>query len=310
MDETNNNSQSDNSRKFYLTIIAVLLLINGVAIYLLFNENKENKAKTETISKMDTEAKELNTQLETAKQELESLKGKNAELDGIVAQRQQEIEKLQANLAEAQKRGQLSAAEVAKFKQQIAQLQTDNANLQAKVKELTANNEQLTAEKAKTLQDLESERQTSAKLTQENAEKQKLVDLGSLLQPQGMKVQGIHKKNSGKEVEKSHAKDIDYLKVTFATGENKVLAAGPLKLYLRIINPKGETISVAEQGSGTMKTAEGQEAQYTKLIEMDWDQSSKNVTVEWSQDVKNAGTYKVELYQAGHQIGNGSITLK
>ncbi|MFN8310596.1 MAG: hypothetical protein U0T73_11605 [Chitinophagales bacterium] len=307
---SNNSNQNDNSKKIYLAIIAVLLIINGVAGYLLYTENKTSKEKTETIAKMDTDAKELNTQLESTKQELEGLKGKNAELDGIVAQRQAEIEKVQAELAEAQRKGKLSAAELAKFKQQIVQLQTENADLQAKVKELSSKNEELTAKNLQVSQDLEKEKQSTARLSEDNAAKQKLVELGSLLQPQNLKVEGVHRKKSGKETDQTKAKNVDYLKISFTTGDNKVLPVGPLKLYVRIINPKGETISVAEQGSGTMKTAEGTDAQYTKVVDLDWDQSSKNVAIEWSQDIKNPGTYKVELYQAGHIIGQGSVLLK
>jgi hypothetical protein len=48
---------------------------------------------------------------------------------------------------------------------------------------------------------------------------------------------------------------IDYLKISFATGENKVLEPGNLALYLRIINPKGETITAADQGSGTHESS-------------------------------------------------------
>ena len=132
--------ESNSSKRIYLAIIAVLLLINGIAFYLLLTENKEKKEKIETITKMDNEAKDMNTQLETAKQELDGLKGKNTELDGIVAERQAAIEQIQGQLAAAQQRGKLSAADISKFKQQIAQLQVDNAQLQEKVKELAGKN--------------------------------------------------------------------------------------------------------------------------------------------------------------------------
>jgi predicted RNase H-like nuclease (RuvC/YqgF family) len=77
-----------------MAIIIVLLLINGVAGYLLFNENKEKQTKIDEIAKLDTDFKSMNAEFETAKTDLESLKGKNAELDAIIMERQATIEKV------------------------------------------------------------------------------------------------------------------------------------------------------------------------------------------------------------------------
>ena len=71
-------------------------------------------------------------------------------------------------------------------------------------------------------------------------------------------------------------------------------------LILRIIHPKGETISVADQGSGTLKLAEsGQEVQYSKKADIDYAQANKKVSIYWSQNITSPGTYKVEVYQIG-----------
>ncbi|HWB62086.1 MAG TPA: MBG domain-containing protein, partial [Chitinophagales bacterium] len=101
------------------------------------------------------------------------------------------------------------------------------------------------------------------------------------------------------------------LKVSFETGDNKVLETGPLSLFVRVLTPKGETISVADQGSGTLKDAStGTDIQYTKKADIDWTQANKKVEVYWSQNIKDAGTYKVEIYQSGYLIGKGQVELK
>ena len=299
------------SKRIYMAIIAVLLLINGVAGYLLFNENKEKKVKIDEVAKLDTDYKALNGQFDAAKAELETLKGKNTELDGIIAERQATIEKYQSQLAEAQRKGNLSASEVKKYKDLVAQLQGENAQLQTKIKELSDQNQELTAKNLELDKTLTAEKSTTAALSEDKKNLSKKVELGSLLQLQNLKVEGIHKKSNGKEVVKAKAKDIDYLKISFATGENKILEAGNLSLYVRIINPKGETISVGDQGSGTLKLADsGQEVQYSKKVDTEWGQASKNLAIEWSQNVKDPGTYNVEVYQAGYVVGKGSVVLK
>ena len=309
MSDTN---QGSGSKRIYLAIIALLLLINGVAGYLLFNENKQKEQKIAEVQKKDTEYKDLTNQFDAAKQELEGMKGKNSVLDSIVNARQAEIEKVQTELRTAQSRGNLTAAEVKKYKEIVMKMEADNADLQNKIKELTAKNEELTAKNLEVTKSLEKEKTTTASLSEEKKNLSKKVELGSLLQLQNLKVEGVHKRKSGKEVEKKSAKNVDYLKITFETGENKVLEKGTLTLYVRIINPKGETIAVADQGSGTLKLADGGgDVQYSRKVDMDWDQTNKkSPAIEWTQGIHFPGAFKVEVYQSGYLVGKGEVDLK
>jgi hypothetical protein len=132
-----------------------------------------------------------------------------------------------------------------------------------------------------------------------------------LLQLRNLTVDGIKKKGNGKEVEVKKVKQLESLRITFETGENKILENGPLSLFVRILNPKGETISVADQGSGDFKLAEtGENIQYTKKADFDWSQTNKKVVVYWASNVKDAGVYKIEVYQSGYMVGKGQVELK
>ena len=145
-------------------------------------------------------------------------------------------------------------------------------------------------------------------MSEQNKGLSKKVELGSLLQLRNIEVLGTRKKGNGKEVTVKKGKQVESMKISFETGENKVLENGPLSLAIRIINPKGETITVADQGSGSFKLADSEEVvQYTKKADFDWTQSNKKVVVYWSQGVNLEGTYRVEVYQSGYLIGKGSV---
>lgn len=305
------NESNNNSKKLLYAIIAVLLLINGIAIYRLIAENKEKTVKTEQLAKKETEYNELNTEFEAQKQELETLKGKNAELDAIIVQKQEEIASLQTQMANAQKRG---ITDLSSYKNKLAALQAETASLQEKIKELESKNEALTAENLKVSTDLATEKETSQKLTEEKTvlteEKNNLKSLGSLLSPHNLKIEGIDVRKSGKEVSKSKLNKVDMLKISFETGDNKVLEKGPLTIYARIINPKGETISLGDQGSGKIKLANGEEVLFTRKVDTNWDGSSKALSLDWKHNLNDKGIYKVELYQNGYLIGSGNTELK
>ena len=305
------NNQGGGNKKVYIAIIALLLLINGVALYLLYSENKAKKDLGDQKIALENDFKSLTDTLDAKKMELEAFKGKNAELDSVITAKQEEIENQKKTISGLFAKGKMTSNELAKAKEMIAQYEQSIVAMKEQIEKLTAEKQALTNENQQLSTDLNAEKQTTAALNQDLAVKNKKVELGSLLQLRNIEVLGIKKKSNGKEVDVNRVKQLESLKISFETGDNKVLEPGNLSLYVRIINPKGETISVADQGSGTFKMADsGDNVQFTKKADFDWTQSNKKVVDYWSQNVKDAGTYKVEVYQSGYLIGQGQVALK
>lgn len=305
------NNQGGGNKKIYVAIIVLLLLVNAVAIYLLWSENKAKNDVTNQKVTLQNDFKALSDTLDAKKGELEQFKGKNAELDSTISAKQNEIENQKKQIASLFAKGKMNGAELAKAKEMISQYEASIADLQKKVDELGKQNQQLTAQNQQLSTDLSSEKKTTASLSEENKGLSKKVELGSLLLLKTVTVEGISKKKNGKEVVEKKVKKTESLRITFETGDNKVLEPGKVSLYIRVINPKGETISVADQGSGTIKSAEKNEPiQYTKQADIDWAQTNKKVVAYWNSNVKDAGTYKVEVYQSGYVIGSGKVELK
>lgn len=308
--ETNGMETAAGKRKLYVSIIVALLLINGVTLYFLFSENHEKMDITSQKTALETNFKTLSDTLDAKNLEIDQYMGKNAELDKSLAEKQSMLDNEKHHIAALLSKTKLTAAELAKATDMIAQYKSSITDLQAKVDELTRENQQLTASNQQLSTDLNTEKQTTSQLSEQNTGLAKKVEVGSLLQIAKLNVEAIKTRHNGKEVEVKRAKAAESLKISFETGNNKVLDPGTVSLYVRIINPKGETIAVADQGSGTIQDAEtAQSVQYTKKADIDWSQSNKKVDVYWSQDIKDPGVYKVELYQSGHVIGEGQVVL-
>jgi myosin heavy subunit len=301
----NNKSGAGNAIK--LGIIVVLLLICGGAIYMLVSENKVNDSLTADKAALQQSLNSLNDTLNEKKAELEQMKGKNESLDSIIVIREAQIDKQKGEIAALLSKEKLTVEELDKAKQMINQDEAAVSDFQKQLDDLNQKNKELMNQNAQLSTDLTTEKKTSAQLNEKN---KNLFTKGSLLQLKNLTIEGIKKKKNDKEVVEKKAKKVESLKISFETGENKVLEPGNLSLYIRIINPKGEVISVSEHGSGTIKAATGTEIQYTKKVDTDWDQTNKKVDVYWTQDINNAGVYTVEVYQNGYVIGNGSTELK
>ncbi len=293
-----------------VAIIVALLIIAGTAIYFVASENSQKKEVTAEKIRLEQEFKNLSKTLDAKTAELEDFRGKNAELDKEISARQADIEAQKKQIAGLLSKGKLTNAELSRTKAMIAQYELSIAELQQKVDALTTQNQQLTAQNEQLNTDLSAQRETTTKQNEQIAGLSKKVEVGSLLHLENLDVVAVKERRNGKEVPVKKAKNAEALKISFETGENKVIDPGTLPLYVRVINPRGETIATGDQGSGALKVAGTDETvQFTKEADIEYDQSSKKVSVYWNQGIKDPGTYKVEVYQNGYLIGKDELAL-
>ena len=305
------NNQTDGNKKLYIVTILLLFLIIGVLGYFLFTDNQAKKAAETQNTALTAEVKAYTDTLDAKKAELESLKGVDAGKDSMITAQQAAIEKKEQEIKGAYAGKRLTQTELKNAKEMIAQYEASIADMKKQIDQLNADKKDLTDKNTKLSTDLTSEKATTQQLSDQNKGLSKKVELGSLLQLRNIAIEGIEKKKNGKEVTEKKVKKVESLRVTFETGDNKVLEPGKVTLYMRIINQKGETISVADEGSGTLKLAGTDETiQYTKQIDIDWAQTNKKVVVYWSSTIKAPGTYKVEIYQSGYAIGLAQAEFK
>lgn len=303
------NEKSSVSKRAFTATVIVLLLLNGATLYLYMDSRNQKQTVTSEKTALQTQFKDLSDTYNAKIQELEQFKGRNDALDKEIAATQAELEKNKKELASLFSQNKLSKRELAKAQKLIEDYKVSIQDMTAKVEQLTQQNQQLTASVTQLNTDLTAEKTTTSQLTEQNKGLAKKVEVGSLLPIANLDVEAIKNRRNGKEVEVKRVKAAESLKISFETGANKVIDAGPVSLYVRIINPKGETIALADQGSGTISTANAEEIKFTRKADFTYDQVNKKVVVYWSQNITDAGTYKVEVYQNGYVIGQGAVTL-
>lgn len=306
--ETNKNSGVGN--RGYISAIVVLLLLNAFSFYLYTSEKSQADDLGSQKTALQEDYRMLSDTLQLRNTEIEAFAGRNAELDKALAAKQEETDLQRQQIERLLKKNKLSQAELSKLRDLVAEYKASISQMGEQIAALTQENQQLHAENGKLSTDLSTEKQATARLTEQNQYLGKKVEIGSLLPVASLNVEAVRTRNNGKEVEVKRAKTAANLRIKFETGENKVLDPGPVSVYVRIINPKGETIAVEDQGSGSLQPANSAEpVLYTKRADFDYDQNNKTVVVYWGKNIQQPGVYKVELYQAGHVIAQGEVKL-
>jgi uncharacterized protein YdcH (DUF465 family) len=306
--ETNQNGAG--MKKLFISCMIAMLLINGVFLYFYVTEKHDKEVVIEQKTSLEQDYKSVSDTLDAKREDIEQLRGKNAGLDKLITEKESLIDQEKQELANQHTSNTLTMNELDKARKMIAQDEVTIASLQNEVSQYKEQTHQLTAEKEKLGTDLACEEKNTAQLTEENTGLSKKVETGSFLQIAKVDVEAMKKKHNGQEVPVEKAKAAETLKVSFETGINKVLDPGKVSLYVRIINPRGETLEATAQGSGVIpETENAKPVEFTKKADINWTQTNKKIVVYWNRNITNPGTYRVEVYQSGHVVGKGAVRL-
>lgn len=308
---TENQSSGNNVNKILIGLVILLAL--GCAFFAYKAYTPKNSVEYITLKdekeKTDVQYETTMKNLTETSAQLETMKGKNAELDALIAEREEKIGALTSQLTAINSKAKKSDSDRAKMQKIIDELQKQNADYIAQINTLIEEKKILTEKNIKLETDLSQEKETTKQLSSEKEFLSGKFELGKLLQTNNIIATGIKAKGNGKEIETNKINRLDKIKVCFETGANKVLDAGPVTLYMRLIGPNGTTITQEAMGSGTTKLQDGTEVQYTKSVDFDYQNNSKKICVYWSQNLYTEGKYKAEVYQSGYKIGETSFVL-
>lgn len=306
--------KSSDNRKLVYGALVVLLL--GTWGYIIYDKSEKQSQLTQLQSQftnVDSARNAVQIEYNDALARMDSLTGDNAQLQGSLGERKQEIDKLKGEIRSIlkEKNGDISKAKakINELNGKINDLLTEVARLKGENEQLTASNQQLTTERD-TLS--AQKQQIQQNLTSTQTEKDHLADVGSTLHASNFNITAIDVKGSGKEKATTTAKRADLLRISFDLDENRIATSGNKELYVCITSPEGKPVSIPAYGSGTFTTREDGDRVYTNKVNVQYTQGKRTpISFDWKQDGKyETGNYKIEIYQNGYKIGEGTKTLK
>lgn len=309
--ERNETRSNNTTKNIVIGVLAAGLL--GTWGYFLWNKNQSD----EKIQITQTQANTAMTARDSVQilyneslSRLDSITGSNNNLQGQLSERQTEISKLKTEIRRILNNKNATEADLRRARGLIAQLNSKIENLEMEVARLTGENQQLASANTQLSQEkqvLETNLQTTA------AEKEELaqtVDVASTFSASNIAIRPIQEKKSGKEKETSTAKRVDKLMISFDV-ENRVARSGPADLYVIVTGPNGQVVNDPSLGSGTLTTRQDGDRPFTFKTTIDYEQGTrKSVQVPLRQNNFQTGDYKIEIYQNGFKIAEGTRSLK
>lgn len=299
-----------------------MLLAVAWLTYVSINTTRALEQKIAELEEAEQLQSELESQYYEALTELDKLKGENADINNMIDQQKLELEaqKQQINELLKDKRNlDLARSEIAELKNRIATYVAEIEQLNLEQEKLKQNNELLKNENSELASSLEKQttenlqlKEYQTKLVSEKEELAQAVRLGSVIKVKDISVTGLKVSKNGKTAERQNAKRVDQLKVCFTTLENEIVEPGTETFYIRIINPKGETLAIDDLGAGVLEnTATGEEVRYSQVQEYNYTNEETQMCFNWEPGLPlQSGRYDVEIYNKGYLAGKSSFELK
>jgi len=301
---------SNTTKNIIIGVLAAGLL--GTWAYFLYDKNDSNKQiqdKTFAVNSAMTAKDSVQAMYDITLARLDTLTGENNNIKGQLSDRESQVNKLRTEISGILSKKNASDAEVRRAKsliiqlnETIANLEAENARLNGENQQLASNNTQLSQEK----QVLETNLQSTTAQKEELAQ---TVDVASTFTASNIQITPVNEKHNGKEKATTTAKKVDKLVVSFDI-ENRVARSGPADIYVIVTGPDGKIIT-DPVAPGTLTTRQEGDRPYTYKTSVEYEQGTrKSLQVPLREEHFQTGNYKIEIYQNGFKIAEGTRSLK
>ncbi|MEA5426468.1 hypothetical protein [Arcicella lustrica] len=322
MEEYNPNRQSEQKLKIAVAVLIILVTALG---FLYFRERQFNK-RNEDLS--DLQAKDLlvastkldsiENQLNTKIIEIKRLGGDVSELIRAKQQLQKDKIALQKSVGFSMKKYEL------KFKKYLTLLGEKDNELVSLRKEngiLAAMNDSLSKEAQALLEDISFAQKAlndsainytirQKELSERNRELSEKVSQAAALHAESINVYAISVKGKESDGGVYKSKKVDKVRITFYLQENPLTTREAKVIFLRIIDPSGQSIADMSTGSGSF-TYKNKDVTYTAKQRIVYDNSHQSVEFVYSRgQAYKDGKHIIELYAEGYKIGEGFFEVK
>jgi Tfp pilus assembly protein PilO len=292
------------------TLAVALVATGGFLAYDRSDKASRIDQQQTQIATVTTEKSNLQSSFDASLARLDSMGTVTNGLNAELTTKNAEIAKAKEEIRSILNKKNATAAELSKAKNMIASLNGKITTMEQEIAKLTEDNRLLGEEKVALIADKDKLTMDLTTTTGIKQELEKKVDIASTLNASNIVITPVNVKRNGKEKVSSTAKRVDKMVVSFDVA-NRIIQPGSTDLYVLVIGPDGQAIT-SGPATGLFTTREEGDKTYTAKVPVDLETAkTKNVAFSFAPGATfQQGNYKIQIYQNGFLIGQGTKALK
>jgi len=278
-----------------MIVSTIILTLGLVALVVLFYNQKNKMVEMEQV--LTEEKDSLANELRMMMYGYDTLKTSNDTLSAQMSRERTRIQKLlEINASNAQL--------IRKYKAEISTMRDIMKSYIVQIDSLNTRNQALTAENTEIKQQMTAVQESNVQLEKTRDELTSKVNVAAVIKAKDIVAMALNKKRK----ETDQIKRLDKVRVCFTLRENPIAEAGNKIVYLRVVRPDQLVITPSPEN---LFEVQGEQLIYSANRAVDY----ANADIEMCIFLDNTGdfipgTYSVELYLGGEEIGNSEFTLK
>jgi predicted nuclease with TOPRIM domain len=284
-------------KKVPMYLIALVITLTVVSILLAIKLYSDTRSHNENMQFVEAEKGKLEGELNGLIVEYDSLKGEN---DSLASQLTAEQDKIRELL----KREASSTTKIKMYQRELETLRKVMRSYIVQIDSLNTRNRELTEENVQVRQELNQVTTDYETVSKQKEELSQTVKIAQKLDAKNIFAEGMNKNSKPSDKIKKIAK----IRVCYTIRENNIAIAGKKMIYMRISRPDDVVLSSPEAGTFDY---DGQSLVYSSKRELEYENVDIDMCIYW--DVTEElipGTYFVNLYSEGYEIGTSSFVIK
>ena len=286
-----------------IIILSVLLIAIGVLTYLYFAQKQE---MTEMVEQMEFEKSELEDEYEDLAMQFDGYQTPNLSNDSLTQLLSQEQQRVRDLLEELRITKATNARRIAELKKELATVRQVMVSYVHQIDSLNQTNQRLTAENKQVREQYAVVQQQAEELQQRNTDLTEKVTRASMLEITEFKVTPLNKRDR----KTSNINQMQKIEFDFTIGKNVTCSRGLKDVYMRIVRPDGELISLPDP-QNRLFAFEGTEIEYSIKKEIEYAGEALDATMYWTVgEILYQGTYNADFFIDGAWVASFPFELK
>ena len=291
-------ASENGKQKKLLVALIIISVVLAIALGFIWYQNSQNK------SDLEERKKELAASMQDLLDLQDAYSGLSVQYDTINMQLDSSRMEVELLMEKLQNERKVSAATIKQYQKELGTLRTIMKGYIIQIDSLQRENTKLTADAAEARKEAAVSRKKSEELSKTVSELSGQISANSSLKAYGISTKAFNQ--SDKETDRSSR--VEYLLTTLTLGENALAAKGPVVVYIRVLDPNGNTLV-----NGSQKTFEYNRDTMTSSAsrEVDYQGNAVDLGIYLNNIPEyTKGIYTIEAYARGTFLGRTEISLR
>jgi chromosome segregation ATPase len=280
-----------------MLLIAVVITLTVIAILLALKLYIDTRKHNENMDFIEAEKSKLEGELNYLIIEYDSLMIQSDSLSGQLQAEQDKIRRLL-------KREASSTTKIKMYERELETLRKVMRSYIVQIDSLNTKNLELTEENIQVRRELTNLSTDYDELSKQKEELSSTVKVAQKLIAKNIVSEGLNRNSKPK----NKISKIEKIRICFTIQENAVAEAGSKAIYLTITRPDDIILSSPDAG---MFMLDGESRIYSAKRELEYDNADIDMCIYWdATEELIPGTYFINLYSEGFEIGTSTLILK